>query len=177
MTVAPARMAWGHGPLVVASRERCSHSASDRPPTSSDTPGKPTLVYGSKTFGSPAEPEEWMMTTSSFNTSPSTWDSIFERGSNFSPLTASATRRISKGSSSGISKGHMSALGIPGTSKAASRSPMSPYEITSVGSQSSATPFLMSLTRTSSVCSSLGQFLLKHYMSIILENKCVCYRV
>ena len=44
----------------------------------------------------------------------------------------------------------MSVLGIPRTSRAASKCPMSPYGITSVGSQNGATPFLMSLTRTSS---------------------------
>ena len=156
-TGVPARMAWDHGPLAIASRKHRSHSAFDHLPTSPNTPGKRIPVYGSKTSGSPAEPEEWMMTTSSFSISPFAWGSMFEHGSNFSRLTASATGRTSRGSSSGISRGRMSALGIPRTSRAANRSPMSPYRITFVGSQSSATPFLMSSMRTSSVHSSPKQ--------------------
>ena len=150
-------MAEGHGPLVVASKKRCSHSAFDHLPTSLNTPGKQILVYGSKTFGSPAEPEEWMMTISSFNTSPSAWGSMFEHGLNSSRLTASTTERTSRGSSSGISWGHMSVLRIPRTSRATNRSPTSPYGVTSVGSQNDATPFLMSSTRTSSAHSYPGQ--------------------
>ena len=144
MTGSPAWMARGHEPLVAASRKHHSHSASDRPPTSPGTLGRQTPVYGLKTSGSPAEPEEWMMTTSSFNTSPSVWGSMFKHGSNSSHLTASATGRISRGSSSRTSRGRMSVLGIPRTSRAANRSPKSPYGITSVGSQNDATPFLMS---------------------------------
>ena len=134
--------------MAVASRKCHSHIASDHLPTSPNTPGKRIPVYGSKTYGSPTKPEEWMMTTSSFNTSPSVWGSMFEHGSNSSQLAASATRRISRGSSSGIPRERMSALRIPRTSRAVSRSPTSPYGITSVGSQNNATPFLMWLTRT-----------------------------
>jgi len=39
MTGVPAQMAWDHRPLVDASRERRSHSASDRLPTSPSIPG------------------------------------------------------------------------------------------------------------------------------------------
>jgi len=157
MIGALAQTAQGHGPLGVASRKRRSHSASDRPPTSLGTPGRRTSVYGSKTFDSPAKPEEWMMTTSSSSTSPSVWGSMFEHGSNSFRSTASVTRRISRGSLLGISRGRMSALGTPGTSRDASRSPMSPYGITSIGSRSGATPFLMSSTRTSLARSSPRQ--------------------
>ena len=90
------------------------------------------------------------MTTSSFSISPSMWGSMFEHGLNSSCPTASATGRISRGSSLKISGGHMSVLGIPETSRAASRSPTSSYEITSIGSQNGATPFLMSLMWMSS---------------------------
>jgi len=156
-TEVPARMARDHGPLGDTSRERRSHSASDRPPTSLSTSRRRTPVYGSKISGSPAEPEEWMMTISSFNTSPSVWGNMLEHGSNSSRLIASATGRFSRGSSSGISRGRMSVLGIPRTLRAASRSPTSPCRITSAGSQSGATPFLMSLTPMSSPHSSPGQ--------------------
>ena len=157
MTGAPARMAQDHGPLVVASRKRRSHNASDYPLTSSGTPERRTLVYGSKTFGSPVEPEEWMMITSSSSTSPFAWGSMFEHGSNsFRPI-ASMTGRISRGTSSEISRECMSILGIARSSRAASKSPTSPCEITSAGSQNGAIPFLMSSTWTSSVRSSLGQ--------------------
>ena len=152
-----AQMARDHAPLANASRELRFHSASDHRPTSPNIPGRRIPVYGSKTSSSLTELEEWMMTTSSFNTSPSMWGSMFEHGSNSSHLTASATERISRGSSSGISRGPMSVLGIPRTSRAASRSPMSPYGSTSIDSQNGATPFLMSLMRTLSVRSSLGQ--------------------
>ena len=138
-----ARMARDHGPLADASRERRSHSTSDRPPTSPSTPGRQTLVYGSKISGSPTEPEGWMMTISSFNISPSTWGNTFGCGLNSSHMTASMTGRTSRGYSSEISRGRMSALGIPRTSRVANRRPMSPYGITSVGSQNDATPFLM----------------------------------
>ena len=156
-TGVPARMAWDHGPLADASRERCPHSAFDHPPTSLSTPRRRTPVYGSKIFASPAELEGWMMTISSFNISPSAWGNMFGHGLNSSRTTASATRRTSRGSLSEISRGRMSALETFGTSRVASRSPTSPYGITSVGSQSGATPFLMSLMRTSLVRSSLGQ--------------------
>ena len=109
MTGVPARMARDHGPLGDASRKRYSHSASDRPPTSPSTPGRRTPVYGSKIFGSPAKPEGWMMTISSFNISPSTWGNMFEHGSNSSRTTASTIGRTSRGSSSETSRGHMSA--------------------------------------------------------------------
>ena len=119
--------------------------------------GKQIPVYGSKTSGSPAEPEEWMMTTSSFNTSPSTWGNMFERGSNSSRTIASATGWISRGSSLEIFRGPMSILGIPRTSRAASRSPMSPYGITSIGSPNDATPSLMLLMWMLSMLSSSKQ--------------------
>ena len=153
----PALMARDHGPSAYASRERHSHSAFDRLPTSPNIPGRRIPVYGSKTSSSPIEPEEWMMITSSFSTSPSAWGNMFERGSNSSRMTASVTGRISRGSSSGISRGRMSVLGIPRTSRVASRSPASPYGTTSVGSPNDATPSLMSSTRTSSAHSSPGQ--------------------
>ena len=38
MAGAAAWTARGHGPLVVASRKRCSHNTFDHPPTSPDTP-------------------------------------------------------------------------------------------------------------------------------------------
>jgi len=88
------------------------------------------------------------MITSSFSTSSSAWGNMLEHGSNSSRTTASATRRTSRGSLSGTSRGRMSALGTLGTSRAASRSPTSPYGITSVGSQSGVTPFLMLSTWT-----------------------------
>ena len=150
-------MAWDHGPLADTSRERRSHSASDHRPTSPNISGRRIPVYGSKTSGSPAEPREWMMITSSFNTSPSAWGNMFKRGSNSSRTTASATGRTSRGFSSRTSRGRMSALGTSRTSRVASRSLVSPYRITSIGSPNDATPFLMSLTWTSSVHSSLGQ--------------------
>ena len=156
-TGVPARMARDRGPLADASRGRRSHSASNRLLTSPSIPGRRTPVYGSKTSGSPAEPEEWMMTTPSSSTSPSAWGSMFEHGSNSFRQTASASRRISRGSSSEISKGRMSILVIPRNSRATSRSPTSPCGITSVGSQSSATPFLVSSMQASSARSSLGQ--------------------
>ena len=152
-----AWMARDHGPLADASREHCSHSASDCLPTSPSISRRQTLVYGSKTSSSPTEPEEWMMTTSSFSTSPSAWGDMFECGSNSSCTTASVTGQTSRGTSLGTSRGRMSALGTPRTLRAASRSPASPCEITSVGSQSGATPSLMTSMRTSSVRSSLGQ--------------------
>jgi hypothetical protein len=98
-----------------------------------------------------------MMTASSFSTSPSVWGNMFERGSNSSRMTASTIGWSSRGSLSGTSRGRISVLGTPRTLRAASRSPASPYRITSVGSQSSATPYQMSTTRTSSVHSSSGQ--------------------
>ena len=127
------------------------------PPTSPNTPGRQTQVFGWKTSGSPAGPAEWMMTISSFNIFPFAWGSMFGHGLNSSRTTASATGQTSRGSSSEISRGHMSTLETPGTSRAASRSPASPCGITSIGSQSGATPFLMSSTQTSSARSSLGQ--------------------
>ena len=157
MAGVPARTAQDHGPLAITSRKRRSHSASDHLPTSPNTPRKRILVYGSKTSGSPTELEEWMMTTSSFNTSPSAWESMFEHGLNSSHLTASATGRISRGSSSETSRGHTFVLAIPRTSRAASRSPTSSCGITSVGSQNDATPFLTSSMRTSLACFSLRQ--------------------
>ena len=42
------------------------------------------MVFGSKISGTPTELEGWMMTFSSFNISPSTWDNMFEHGLNSS---------------------------------------------------------------------------------------------
>ena len=112
-----APRAQDHGPLAGASEEHRSRSASDCPPTSPSTPGRQTPVYGSKISGSPAEPEGWMMTISSFNISPSTWGNIFGHGLNSSCTTASVTGRTSRGSLSEISRGRMSALETPGTSR------------------------------------------------------------
>jgi hypothetical protein len=105
----------------------------------------------------PTEPEGWMMTISSFNISSSTWGNMFGHGMDSSHTTASATGWTSRGSLSEISRGRMSGLVTPRTSRAASRSLGSPYGITCVGSPNDATPSLMSSTWTSSTHSSLGQ--------------------
>ena len=111
----------------------------DHPPTSPNTLWRQTPVFGSKISGSPVEREGWMITFSSFNISPSTWGNMFGHGSNSSRMTASVTGRTSRGSSSEISRGRMSTLVTPRTSRATSRSPASPYGITSVGSPNDAT--------------------------------------
>jgi len=157
MTGVPALRVRDHGPLTCVSGERRSHNASDRPPTSPSTPGRQTPVFGSKIFGSPAELDWWMMTFSSFSISPSVWGNMFGHGLNSSHTTASATGRTSRGSLLEISRRPMSALVTPRTSRAASRSPASPYGITSAGSPKNATPSLMSSMWTSSVHSSPRQ--------------------
>ena len=94
-----------------------------------------------------------MMTTSSFSTSPSAWGNMFERGSNSSRTTASATGWTSRGYLLGIFRGRMFARRTTRTTRAASSSQTSPYGTTSVGSRSGATRFMMSLMRTT--CESL----------------------
>ena len=61
----------------------------------------------------------------------------------------------------------MSALVTPRTSRAISRSPVSPYGITSVGSPNDATPSLMSSMQTSSAHSSLGQIASIHKLGCL----------
>jgi hypothetical protein len=82
VTGAPIQIARACRPSVVASRKHHSHRASDRPLTLPSTPGRRTLLYGWKTFGSPVGPEERMMITLSSSTSPSVSGSTVERGSN-----------------------------------------------------------------------------------------------
>ena len=97
------------------------------------------------------------MTYSSFNISPFVWGNMFEHGLNSSHTTASVTGWTSRGSLSGISRGRMSALVNPRTSRAASRSLVSPYGITSVGSPNNATPSQMSSMQMSSMQTFPGQ--------------------
>ena len=155
-TGVPALRARDHRPSADVSGEHHSRSVSDHPPTSPNTSGRQTQVFGSRTFGSPTGPEEWMMTILSFSIFPFAWGNMFGNGLNSSRTTASATLRTSRGSSSEISRGRMFALETLGTSRVASRSPASPYEITSAGSPIDPTPSLMSSTQTSSAHSSLG---------------------
>lgn len=141
-TRAPARTVWDRRPSVAASRRRHFCSAFDRPPTSPSTLGRRTRVCGLKISSSPAKPAKRMMIISSSNTSPTVWGNSFGHGSNFYRLIAFTIGRSSRRSSLGTFRGHMSATGIPRTSRA--------------GSPGNATLFQMTSMHTSSARSSLG---------------------
>ena len=143
-----ALRAWGHRPLTSVSKERRSHSAFDHPPTSPDTPGRQNPGIWLKDFwlacrGGGVDDDYFIIQCLPICVGEHVraWlefllpDNIRDWAN---------LKRVFVGNFQGT-------YVRPRTSRAASRSLMSPCGITSVGSQSSATPFLMSSTRTSSV--------------------------
>ena len=87
------------------------------------------------------------MTISSSNIFPFAWGEHVQAWLEFLPHDSIHDWANLKRVFVGNFQGCPSVLGTPGTSRAASRSPVSPYGITSIGSPNDATPSLMSSTQ------------------------------